>query len=144
MVDMADEGNADTFEHIIGGRTITLRKNTPGKIAMLERYWESMDRKAAAAKDADEAIRIAKAMSNAYWGVIEAQFINPEDLEFVQLEIVMGRVDESVLAPILANGMTRERLDDDADPAPVKKPSGRKKPAAKKAAPRANPSRAKR
>jgi hypothetical protein len=143
MVDMADEGKADTFEHTISGRVMTLNKNAPGKVAMLERYWESMSKKANAADTAEEGIRIAKAMSDAVWGLVETQFIDPADLEFVQLEIVMGRVDESVLGPILANGMTRDKVDDDADPAPVKKTPGRKT-SPKKAAPRANPSRAKR
>lgn len=141
---MADEGNADTFEYPINGRTLVLRKIDPGRVKMLERFWNAMEAKAEASSDPDEIVRIAKEMSDAVWGMVESQFIDPQDLEFVQKEIIAGRLTEATLGPIMANGQTRvSPPDDDADPAPAKRP-GRKAPA-KKAAKKAAPStRAKR
>lgn len=140
---MADEGNADTFEYPINGRVFTLRKMTSSRITVLERYWNAMQAKGEAAATAEEKLAIDKKMANAVWEMIESQFIDPADLEFVQLEIVMGRLSEADLGPIMANGETRAKpLDDDEDPVPVKKPG--RKAASKKAATRANPSRAKR
>lgn len=140
MVGMADEGNADTFEYPVNGRTLVLRKIESARVGMLARYWESMEAKAGASTDPDEIVRIAKEMSDAVWGMVESQFTNPRDLEFVQKEIIAGRLTEAALGPIMANGQTRvSPPDDDADPVPAKKTPGRKAPvkkAAKKAAPR--------
>ena len=134
---MADEGTTDTFEYPVNGRVLVLRKMTPGRVAMLERYWDTMQKRAEATDDPAEVVALYKKAADAAWGLVESQFIDPDDLAFVQEEILMGRLGENALGPIMANGETRQVIEDDADPAPAKKP-GRKAPAkkaAKKAAP---------
>ena len=144
---MADEGSADTFEYPINGRVLTLRKISMAQLEMLRRYIDSMEAKAAVAVEAGDAatvVTIAGKMNTATWTAVESQFLNPDDLEWVQLEVLAGRITEEELLPLLSNGHKRDIVDDDADVAPAKR-AGRKSPA-KKAAPRksANPSRAKR
>lgn len=131
---MADEGSADTFEYPLGGRTLVLKKIHHGQVVMLERYWESMSAKADSARDSgdlEEAMRLVKKASGAFWRVVESQFLSQDDLEFVQEEILLGRLTEADLGPIISNGETRTATpDDDADPAPAKR-AGRKAPAKK-------------
>jgi hypothetical protein len=141
---MADEGNAGTFEYTVKGRACTFKQVSKSQIIMLRRYIESLQRKSVAAEteeDIGELITLAEKMNEATWTTIESQFINPQDLEWVQLEIIAGRLDEQDLLPLLSNGYKRTDTPDDADPVAAKRP-GRKAPA-KKAAPRQT-SRAKR
>lgn len=137
---MADEGSADTFEYPLNGRVLVLKKIHHGQVVMLERYWESMTAKADAARDRgdlDEALRLLKKASGAFWRVVESQFLSQDDLEFVQEEILLGRLTEEDLGPIISNGEKPSTApDDDADPAPAKRP-GRKAAAAKKPVKRA-------
>ena len=141
---MADEGSADTFEYPVNGRTLVLRKMTKGRIDVLQRYVDGINLKAKASQDAQEIIDLTKKANEAVWAIIESQFINAEDLEYVQMEIISGRIEENALIPILSNGVKQTKApDDDAEPVAVKRP-GRKAPA-KKAAKKAAPtSRAKR
>lgn len=143
---MADEGGAETFEYTLGGRVMTFKKIHHGQVVMLERYWESMNAKADIARDGgnlDEAVRLLKKASGAFWRIVESQFLSQDDLEFAQEEILLGRLTEADLGPIISNGETRTvPPQDDADPAPAKR-AGRKAPA-KKAAKKASPRAAKR
>jgi ribosomal protein L12E/L44/L45/RPP1/RPP2 len=145
---MADEGNVDTFEHIVGGRTMAFNKISKSQIIMLQRYVNGLQDKANTAlqaEDVDAMLKYATKMNEATWSTIESQFTNPDDLEWVQLQIIAGHLDEKDLLPLLSNGhKVAQAPEDDADPAPAKKKPGRKAPAAKKAAPRktANPTRA--
>lgn len=134
---MADEGSADTFEYVINGRTMVFNKMHKGKIGMLERHIESLQRRSQVAQDAEDVealIKLAKKMNDATWTTVESQFTDPEDLDWVQVEIIAGRLDEGDLLPLLSNGRKIVIPDDDADPAPAAKRPGRKAPA-KKAAP---------
>jgi|SRR5687767_9858085 len=146
---MADEGAVATFEYTVGGRLLTFKKITIPQITMLKRYVESLKLKSAAAIEAEDittVMALTRKMNEATWTTVESQFTSPEDLEWVQLEIIAGRLQEEDLMPLLSNGTLQTAPpDDDADPTPAKRP-GRKAPA-KKAAPAkktANPSRAKR
>lgn len=150
MGDMADEGNAGTFEYTLSGKELTFKKVEPGQLIMLQRYVDGLRAKAAKmleTEDLDGILAIGRKISEATWTHIESQFISDEDLEWIQLEIIAGRIKESDLMPLLSNGIKRSEAEDDAEPVAVKRP-GRKAPAAKKAAkraaPSANPTRAKR
>lgn len=139
MGGMADEGGADTFEYPINGRTLTLRRVSPARVLMLNRYVQTMQRRGLDAGDDGAAIvALGRKISDAVWELVESQFVNLDDLEFVQKEIINGRLEEHDLIPLLTNGHKDTTPDDDADPAPPKK---RISKAAKKAA---NPTRAKR
>jgi len=140
---MADEGNVDTFEYTIKGRVCVFRKISKSQIIMLRRYIESLQLKSVTAQkeeDLDSLIKLAGKMNEATWTTIESQFTNPDDLEWVQMEIIAGRMVEQDLLPLLSNGHKAADTPDDADPAPAKRP-GRKAPAAKKAAKKAAPAR---
>lgn len=135
---MADEGSADTFEYPVNGRTLILRKISHAQIEMLRRYIDNMTRQstaALAAEDVATAMELAQKMTRATWTTVESQFINPDDLEWVQLEVLAGRIEEKDLMPLLLNGHKVPVVDDDADPIPAKRP-GRKAAAAKKATPK--------
>lgn len=143
---MADEGSAGTFEYTIKDRLCVFKRISKSQIIMLQRYIQSLQQKSAVAQgaeDLDALIKLAAKMNEATWTTIESQFTNPDDLEWVQLEIIAGRMQEEDLLPLLSNGHKRTETEDDADPAPAKRP-GRKAPARKPAAKTANPSRAKR
>src|SRR5687768_15304477 len=129
---MADEGNADTFEYPIGGRTLLFNKVTKAQMIMLNRYVDTQRRKAKEAmdakdleamnsKDLDIVIAIGKKIDDATWTTIESQFTNPDDLEWVQMQIIAGRISEDDLYPLLSNGIKRVEAEDDADPAPAKR-----------------------
>lgn len=137
IVNMADEGSADTFEYPINGRILTLRKISKAQLEMLQRYVDSLQRKSVAAieaKDAKAIVEIGKKMNDATWTTVESQFLISDDLEWVQMEVLAGRIVEKDLYPLLSNGFKRTVTEDDADPVPAKRP-GRKAAAAKKAAP---------
>lgn len=140
LVDMADEGNPDTFEYTVKGRECVFKKISKSQIIMLKRYIESLQLKSVKAQteeDLESLVQLAAKMNEATWTTIESQFTDPQDLEWVQLEIIAGRMKEEDLLPLLSNGHKNVTPDDDADPVPAKRP-GRKAPAkkaAKKAAP---------
>lgn len=142
MDNMADSGGADTFEYTINGRVLVFHKIDQGQLIMLERYVDTQRAKAAKmveAEDLDGVIEIGKKINKAVWTTVESQFTSPDDLEWVQMEIIARRLTEDDLIPLLSNGITRTPVQDDADPPPPVKRPGRKAPAkkaAKKAAPR--------
>lgn len=141
---MADEGSEGTFEYTVGGRLLTFKMVQRGQIIMLNRYVESLRRTAAQLKEAEDLdgmIKIGNKINDATWTTVESQFTNPEDLEWVQMEIIAGRVDERDLLPLLSNGVKRIEPDDDAEPVAIKRP-GRKAPAKKAAAKKAPAKRA--
>lgn len=145
MDDMADEVSADTFPYTLNGRELVFKSVQHGQIIMLERYVDALRVQAdklIEAKDADGVLAIGKKISNAVWTSVESQFTSPDDLEWVQMEIIAGRLTEHDLVPLMSNGIKRVTVEDDADPAPAKRP-GRKAPA-KKAARKAATPRAKR
>lgn len=139
---MADEGNADTFEYPVNGRVLTLRKLSRAQLEMLRRYIEGLQRQSVAAIEADDVetvVALGKKMSDATWTTVESQFLISDDLEWVQMEVLANRLQEADLMPLLSNGYKHVPVEDDADPAPAKRP-GRKAPAKKAAkapAPRA-------
>jgi len=137
---MADEGSVETFEYAVKGRLCVFKQISKSQIIMLKRYIESLQLKSVAAQNEEDLgslIALAAKMNEATWTTIESQFTDPADLEWVQLEIIAGRLEEQDLLPLLSNGHKHNDIPDDADPAPAKRP-GRKVPAkkaAKKAAP---------
>ncbi len=133
---MADKGSDDTFEYPINGRVLTMRKISRSQLEMLQRYIDSLQGRTLAAleaEDAKELSALAKKINDATWTTIESQFLISDDLEWVQMEVLAGRIKEPDLLPLLSNGIKRHVVEDDADPAPAK-PA---KKAVKKAAARA-------
>lgn len=135
MDNMADEGSAGTFEYTLGGRVVTFKTVERDQITMLQRYVETLQRKASTMRDAqdlDGVLAVGKKISEATWATIESQFLTPQDLEWTQLEIIAGRIKEKDLLPLLSNGVIRTETQDDDDPVTTKRP-GRKAPAKKPA-----------
>lgn len=133
MVNMADEGTADTFEYELAGRTMILRKIKHGQQMMLQRIASRTLAQARAAEEKGDLETMAQLLSeleDTAFEVIESQFIDPEDLAFVEREVLRGKVTDTQVKRILANGNpVAAEPDDDEDPAPAKKP--RKAPAKK-------------
>lgn len=143
---MTDEGNADTFEYPVNGRVLTLRKISRAQLEMLRRYVDGLQAKAVVAVEAEDVptiLTLRKKISDATWTAVESQFLISDDLEWVQLEVLAGRITEEQLLPLLSNGYKAVDTPDDADPVTPKRP-GRKAPAKKAAAKKAAVPRAKR
>lgn len=130
MDDMADN---DTFEHTLAGRTMVFLKGDPGQVIMLRRYVGVQQEKLVLAQKTKDAAGIAAVMQNindAVWTAVESRFTSTEDISFVQLQIIAGKLKDKDLLPLLHNGSGEDTRPDDAPP--VKKTV---KKAAKKAAP---------
>lgn len=142
---MTAEGNADTFVYPLSGRDITFLKTQPQQLTMLRRYTQVQQAlmvKAEAAKDERAYIDAATRIHEAAWTAVESRFTDPDDLEFVRLEVIAGKLGEGELFVILSNGVKATVPDDDADPV-VAKQRAVKKNAAKNTAAKTT-SRAKR
>lgn len=141
---MADQGTSDTFVKVLAGRPVTFKVMGKGQLLMLMRYSSTLQKQMAQAAEADDGAqvdRLLNKLNEAVWTAVESLFVNPEDIDFVQMAIIGGTVQDEELMTVFAGGKnTREPADDEDPPAP-------KKRAAKKAAPavaKANPRRAKR
>lgn len=128
---MADEGNADTFEYELNGRVMILRKTSSAQLMMLQRMVRQLnERIGKAASDETRLSELMTQLNDMVFEAAESRFIDPSDLTFVQTEILRGKLEQEDIYPILFNGhKPAASLDDDADPAPAKKP--RKAPAKK-------------
>ena len=137
---MADEGNADTFEYTLAGRTMTLRKTTRAQLMMMQRVLLNLQKQMARGDDGANATVMAMSqMLEMTFEAAESRFLNPLDLEFVRLGIIRGDIDEGDIMGILANGARRTDEPDDAEPPAPKraaKAPGKKAPAKKTANPR--------
>ena len=128
-----------TFEYPVGDRVIVFKKLSPGRFDVLRRYMAKRHDIARTTTDEDVAMRAGHEASDAFWQVLESLFVDPADVEWLQREILAGRVDDAKLWPIMYGFMITDAPEDDADPKSAKRPA--KKAAAKKTA---NPRRANR
>ena len=141
MVGMADEGNVDTFEHALSGRTMTFKKTSGSQLTMMRRYIQVLQRQtvdAEQAGDGDKVSKLVNQMHEVMWTAVESRFTSDDDLEFARMEVICGNLQETDLFAILSNGAVQSVPDDDAEPAAPK----RVRKAAKKATRTANPRRA--
>jgi cation transport regulator ChaB len=141
---MADEGNVDTFEHTLSGRLMTFKKTSGGQLTMMRRYIQMLQLQMAAAEKANDAEKVGELVAKMHevaWTAVESRFTSEDDLEFVRMEIIVGKLEETDLFAILSNGAFQSTLDDDAEPVTPKRAV---KKATKKATRTANPRRASR
>lgn len=134
---MADEGSADTFEYTLAGRTLTFYKTGHGQLLMLERLGRSImaQMQALGPEQLDKVKELGTKLNDMAFEVAESRFTNPEDLEFVRMEVLRGNITEVDIFRILANGVVRTEVDDDADPVTakrVKKAPAKKAPASRR------------
>ena len=128
---MAQEQN--TFPHELLGRKIWFKYPERTQILMLERF--RMQAKAAARLEDDkQAVPAILSVTMKTLNVIDALFIDPDDRDWVEEQMVAGKIQAEDLFPVLSGGKVSKEPADDADPAP-KKAAGRKAPARKAAKP---------
>lgn len=125
IVVMADEGNADTFVYTLAGRDITFRKTTQAQLLLMQRMLRKvMKRAEAMAQDSDALGDLMIEINDMTFEAVESRFTDPEDLLFVQREILRGNISEHQINSILTNGRPVViEPDDDADPPKPKRVS---------------------
>lgn len=136
---MAEQGNADTFEYTLAGRTMVFHKTTRTQLIMIQRMMLRIHSQLVDTPQDDDAklSELMTQMLDMTMEAAESRFTDPLDLMFVEKEILRGNIDENDIMGILANGQRPGgQRDDDADPPPPKraaKAAGRKTPAKKAA-----------
>lgn len=119
---MADEGNKDTFEYTIAGRTMVFHKTGRAQLMMLQRMVRQIQQRMLAVNDDPEKVgELLSELNDMAFEAAESRFTDPLDLQFVRTEVLRGNVEESEIFAILSNGVKRAMADDDADPVPVKR-----------------------
>ena len=109
---------------------------------MMRRYVQMLQMQMGVAEKANDAEKIGELVAKMHevaWTAVESRFTSEDDLEFVRMEIIIGKLEETDLFAILSNGVSTSTPDDDAEPAVPKRAV---KKAAKKATRTANPRRA--
>lgn len=132
---MSDQVAPDTFTYTLAGREMTLLTTSNGQRLMIQRRMRRMRDELDRTVDTDpkQWEELFEKLEHFTWDIVETKFINPDDLEFVEKQILAGKVDINEAYSILSNGVRRKAAQaDDADPAPAK-PRGRKAPAKKPA-----------
>lgn len=112
---MADE----TFIHTLAGREMTFLCADPGRLMLLHRVIESLQKDlqvAVGSNDTDLATSVMREINDLTYTVIESQFTNPADLMHVRKAILGGKLQEADLYALLSNGRKVSATEDDADP----------------------------
>lgn len=121
---MADKGSADTFEYELAGRVITFRRTTSAQLLMLQRMVTKIQQQLhLAAENPDVISELMSQLNSIAFEAAESRFIDPADLEFVQIEVLRGNISQEQIMGIISNGKVAaaSEPDDDADPAPPKR-----------------------
>lgn len=137
---MADE---DTFEATIAGRTMRFHKSSEGQLVALQRVLNRMRMQFSASDDAAVKRDIAGRLGSVVLDVAESRFTSSEDRDWVEEQMLMGKIDIPDVMIIFANGVVKELpLPDDA--APPKKTAAKRTPKAAPVKKTANAPRARR
>lgn len=140
---MADEGNANTFKYTLAGREITFLRSTPAQMLMMQRIASRIHKQMDALTD-DDPGKLGELMfqlNDFVFEAAESRFTDPQDLLFVEQQILRGNISQDEVYGIIHGGRSAAQAppDDDADPVPAKPPrkaAGRKAPVKKPASPR--------
>lgn len=119
---MADKGTGDTFEKTLAGKVITFKRMQATQLMMLQRYVEQLEtqmKAAAAAQDSAAVGELMRTITNTVFAAVESLFVNPDDINHVQIGIITGTVSDNDLYSIL--GGDAPGAADDEDPAPIKR-----------------------
>lgn len=139
---MADEVHG--FEYELAGRKMRFRMPHGGQLIMLQRMRQRAVRILEQSDDRDERIKTMSTLNMQTLDLIEALFLEPEDVAFVEQKMIEGVVDLPDLLPILSGGKVSVPREDDEDPVAPPASLKTKKPATVKAARKTAASRGKR
>lgn len=140
---MVDSAPVDTFLYEIGGQEIWFKTTTRPQILAIQRqlHWiqEDYQKRVDEAANEEEKSKIylqgMDTVDQFVWDLVEARFINPDDIRHVNMAIAKGAVTIDDAYAIFANGQKKESTPDDT-PVPVK--TTKRTPAKKTAAKAAN------
>lgn len=109
----------ETFTFDVQDRTITFYMPIDGQILMLQRFRAQL----AGAKDYsdEDKGRLVLSVQMKTLNVIDSLFVNPDDRDWVEEQMIAGKVTILDLMPILSGGKSAVKIDDDADVVPKKK-----------------------
>lgn len=127
--------NRETFTFAVKGRTIAFYMPIDGQILMLQRFRAQL----AGAKDYsdEDKGRLVLSVQMKTLNVIDSLFVSPDDRNWVEEQMIAGKVTIIDLMPILSGGKSAVIVADDADVTPKKKAAKKAAtptPAARKAA----------
>lgn len=131
---MSEQTPENTFTLTLAGREILFNKTSPGQVTVMQRYIERIRAQMDGVDDAAMGELFTK-INRVMLDVVDTRFAKEEDRDWVEQQMMQGKLEISELLEVLRNGAphTPRPADDDTPPTPAKRP-GRKTPAAKKAA----------
>jgi len=134
---MADKG---IFELTIKGRAMRFHPSSEGQLMMLQRVLTRLESQFDASTDTKTRRDLAERIGKTILDIVETKFVDPEDRDWVEEQMLLGNIDIPDIMPVFANGAMKPKPAPDDAPPPVKKTPARKAPAKKTA----NASRAQR
>lgn len=104
------------FSHTLLGRTMWFKLPIPGQFVLLRRYQAQMTMMR---KNNDpEYTRLAMDTSVKTLNVIDSQFLDPDDRDFVEEAMIAGKLDVADVLPILAGGAKATADDEEVEVKP--------------------------
>lgn len=122
------------FSFPVLGRVMWFKPPSTGQLILLQRF--RMQLKGIANNDAGYSLIMSVSMKTL--NVIDSLFLDPDDRDWTEEQLIAGKLEVNELMPILAGGNATVGTPDDADPAPKKKAAKK----AVKAAPTARAAKA--
>lgn len=109
----------ETFVFDVQGKTIEFYMPIDGQILMLQRFRAQLT---GASKFSDEdKARLVLSVQMKTLNVIDSLFVDTDDRDWVEDQMIQGKVTILDLMPILSGGRSAAKPDDDANVAPKKK-----------------------
>lgn len=122
---MADE---DTFETTIAGRKMWFKKSSEGQLIALQRVMNRLRVQFQTAENPEVRREAATKLGATVLDVAESRFVDQADRDWVEQEMLLGRIDIPEVMKIFSNGNVKE--DPEPDDAPPKKAAAKRSPKA--------------
>lgn len=129
---MSDEAKV-TVPMTLAGRQIMVKAPTLGQILVLHRTTMRMIKQAESDED-DQGKALTSAITRTL-DFIDTLIIDEDDRQFVEDQMLAGKIDWQELMAILAQDKDANEPDDDQAPKPVRKAAPKKSPKAARVAP---------
>lgn len=141
---MAEEVPEGTFEIPIAGRMMRFHKSSQGSLIALRRVLTRLYGQFNAAHDPELRTQLTDKIAGVVLDVAESRFVDAQDRDFVEQQMMLGVIDMPDVMRIFANGaIDKDSVPDDAPP-PAKKTAAKRTPKAAPVKKTANASRARR
>lgn len=129
----ADIDGAFSFTAL--GRLMWFKPPSTGQLILLQRFRMQLK----GIVNNDNGYNLIMSVSMKTLNVIDSLFLDPDDRDWVEGQVIAGKLEVNELMPILAGGNASVETPDDVAPAPKKKAAAKK---AAKAAPTARAAKA--